>query len=134
MLAFRPARPNESLGRQLEGLRIHVRDHKKRELQVGDRTLEAHYGDFVFTQSRKGEIEARHWALSVSYGPVPRDLKVAGRGARAYELGPEVDPDDIDGRSPAVVAWHDADMFYLLASDRLSATDLLEIAESVYAQ
>ena len=34
--------------------------------------------------------------------------------ARIYELGPEPGPDDIDGRTPAVVTWHDADLFFLV--------------------
>ena len=57
----------------------------------------------------------------------------ASQGARrAYELGPEPEPDDIDGRSPCVVAWHDADMFLMIAGDELFSDELLRIAISLY--
>jgi hypothetical protein len=49
-----------------------------------------------------------------------------------YELGPEPPPDDIDGRSPSVVAWHDGEMFYLLASIEMAADVLVRIATSLY--
>jgi hypothetical protein len=57
---------------------------------------------------------------------------VAGHEARFYELGPEVDPDDIDGRSPAVVVWHDDARFYFVASYTLRLDVLTRIAHSVY--
>ena len=47
-----------------------------------------------------------------------------------YELGPEVPPDDIDGREPSVVTWADGEMFFLLASGQLEAQMLKDIAES----
>ena len=50
-----------------------------------------------------------------------------------YELGPEPPPDDIDGRSPSVVTWHDVDMFYLIASGEMRSHDLVSIANSLYA-
>ena len=53
--------------------------------------------------------------------------------ARVYERGPEPPPGDIDGRSLAVVTWHDADMFYLIASDELTTDELVRIATSLYA-
>jgi len=109
-----------------------VRDHKLRELSVGDRTLEAHYGAFVVSQSRKGAREARCLALVVSYGRAPREARIAGHAARVYELGAEPAPDDIDGRDPSVVTWHDAEMFYLIASARMSADELVRIANSLY--
>jgi len=39
-------------------IRIHVRDHKLRELSINDRTLEGHYGGFVLSQARKGTYES----------------------------------------------------------------------------
>ena len=41
-------------GLRLHCLRIHVCDHKLRELPIGDRTLEAHFGDFVISQAEEG--------------------------------------------------------------------------------
>ena len=109
-----------------------MRDHKLRELPIEDRTLEAHYGGFVLSQAKKGAREARRLALDVSYGQAARDARIAGRAARAYERGPEPPPDDIDGRSPSVVTWSDADMFFLIASAEMSSDDLLDIARSLY--
>jgi hypothetical protein len=40
--------------------------------------------------------------------------------------------DDPDGRSPAVVTWHDGEMHYLLASGEMEAVYLVEIATSMY--
>lgn len=131
-LTFQPLEPKETVGRRLQWIRIHVRDHKLRELRIDERSLEAHYGDFVVSQSRKGVDEARRLALEVSYGQEAREARVAGRTARVYELGPEPPPDDIDGRSPSVVVWHDAEMFYLIASGQMTADALMPIAESLY--
>lgn len=132
MVTFQPVEPKDTAGRLLQSIRIHVRDHKRRELRIDERTLEAHYGDFVLSESRKGADEARRLALDVSYGREVREALVAGRTARVYELGPEPAPDDIDGRSPSVVVWNDADMFYLIASGQMSADALMPIAESLY--
>jgi hypothetical protein len=132
MVAFQPLEPAHTAGLRLQSIQIHVRDHKRRELPIEDRTLEAHYGGFVLSQSRKGAEEARRLALNVSYGRAVRDARIAGRDARVYELGSEPAPGDIDGRSPAVVTWHDADMFYLIASGEMSADDLVRIALSLY--
>jgi hypothetical protein len=41
-------------------------------------------------------------------------------------------PGDIDGRSPAVVVWHDGAMIYLVASGELGANELSRIAMSMY--
>ena len=109
-----------------------MRDHKLRELEIEDRTLEAHYGGFVLSQSKKGASEAHRLALDVSYGQAARDARIVGRAARAYERGPEPPPDDIDGRSPSVVTWCDTDMFFLIASAEMSSDDLLDIARSLY--
>jgi hypothetical protein len=132
LLTFRPVEPKHTAGFRLQSIRIFVRDHKLRELPVEDRTLEAHYGGFSLCQSRRGAAEARRLALDVSYGRVVRDSQIAGHPARIYELGPEPEPEDIDGRSPSVVVWHDAEMFYLVASHEMSSDKLVKIAQSLY--
>ena len=132
MLTFQPLEPGRTAGLRLQSIRIHVRDHKQRALSVQDRTLEAHYGGFVLSQARKGADEARRLVLAVPYGRAGRDAQIAGRAARVYELGPEVAPDDIDGRSPAVVVWHEAELFYLIASDTMGSDELVRIAMSLY--
>lgn len=132
MLSFEPRVPRDTLGLELTSLRIHVRDHRRRDLRVEDRTLEAHYGAFVVSQAWKGDGEARRWALEVGFGPAPRPVRVAGREGRLYERGPEPPPDDIDGRMPAVVTWHDGGRFYLVASGELEAETLHRIAASLY--
>jgi len=132
MLTFQPREPRYSAGHRVESIRIYVRDHKLRELAVAERSLETHYGAFVVTQACKGAIEARRWALEVSYGRDGQDTRIAGCPARVYQLGAEVPADDIDGRSPAVVTWHDGDMHYLVASDELGASELVRIAGSLY--
>src|SRR5262245_54087633 len=111
MLAFRPVEPTYTAGSTLEGLSIHVRDHRLRRRSIGNRTREAHYGRFVLSQARKGVEEALRLALDVSYGHAPRQARVSGHAAHVYDLGPEPGPEDIDGRGPAVVAWHDGEMF-----------------------
>jgi hypothetical protein len=133
MLTFRPIEPGYTAGLRLQAIRIHVRDHKFRELSVNDRTLEAHYGGFVLSQARKRNAdEAMHLALVVAYGRAGRDSYVAGHAARVYELGPEPAPDDIDGRSPAVVTWHDAELFCLIASGTMLSDELVKVANSLY--
>jgi hypothetical protein len=133
MVEFRPVEPSETAGFELQSLRIHVMDHRLRTLAREARALEAHYGGFVLSEAMHVADEARRLALEVSYGRNGRAEQVAGHEGRAYELGPEPEPDDIDGRPPAVVVWHDERMLYLVASDTLSATQLLEIARSLYA-
>jgi hypothetical protein len=132
MLTFEPLKPTHTAGFQLQWLRIHVRDHKLRELPINDRTLEASYEGFVLTQARKGTAEARRWALEMRYGPVWRDVQIAGFAGRVFELGPEPEPDDIDGRSPAVVVWHDGEMLYFIASYEMSSDRLIPVATSLY--
>jgi hypothetical protein len=78
MLTFRPIKPAYTAGCRLQAIRIHVRDHKLRVLSAADRTLEAHYGDFVWSQARKGVNEAQRLALNVSYGRNPRDAELPG--------------------------------------------------------
>ncbi len=132
LIEFEPIRPRRTRGREVQSFAVHVRDHKKRELSPRSRSLEVHYGAFVFSQSRKGKSEARRWALGQSYGQNPKSVDIAGREGRLYPLGPVPEPDDIDPRMPAVVTWHDGEMFYLVASESLDADDLLVIARSCY--
>jgi hypothetical protein len=108
--------------------------HKLREILINERTLEAHYGGFVLSQARKGTDEARRLALDVRYGSAGQEGQIVGHAARIYELGPEPAPDDIDGRTPAVVIWHDADLFFLVASDTMSSHELVRIAISLYGR
>ena len=132
LIDFEPLRPRDTRGLKVQSFEIHIRDHKKRELGKRSRTLEAHYGGFVFSQARKGESEARLWALSKSYGSNPQSVEIAGREGRRYPLGPVPAPDDIDPRMPAVVTWCDGEMLYLVASEHLEAESLLAIARSCY--
>jgi hypothetical protein len=132
MVTFQPAMPHWTAGLDLRSIRIFVLDHKHRDVPIGERSVEAHYGDFVFSQTRRDIAEAKRMALEVSYGLAPRAADVSGHEARAYDLGPIPEPDDIDPRSPAVVTWHDGEMFYLVASDKLDLDTLIGIARSVY--
>ncbi len=132
LLDFEPLEPACTAGLELASLAVFVRDHRQRELPRGVRSLEAHYGDFVFMQALRRRDEARRQVLEVRYGATPRAALVAGRDACVYELGPEVEPEGIDPRNPAVVAWCNGELFYLLASDRLAAEVLVDIAESIY--
>lgn len=132
MLTFEPLEPVYTAGLPLQSIRIHIRDHKLRMLAVGARTLEAHYGGFVVSQARKGAEEARRLALAVSYGQNGRSGQITGRAARIYEPGPEPLPEDIDGRNPAVVVWHDGELLCLVVSDSMPSDELVRIANSIY--
>jgi len=132
-MTFVPSIPKATAGVSPPTLRVYVRDHKLRAVPVGERTLEAHYGRFVFTQSRRTPEEAQRLALDVSYGRLAQEASILGRPARVYELGPEPLPNDVDDRPPAVVAWHDGAIFYLLASGELTADALVMIAMSVHS-
>jgi hypothetical protein len=127
-LSFQPLVPSYTGGRDLQLLRVHVRDHKRRILPVAKRTLEAHYGDFTLSQSQTGADAARQWELA----RVGWAAQVSSHPVRVYELGPEPPPDDIDGRTPAVVSWADGDLHMLVVSDTLQADELLRIAASIY--
>ena len=81
MLLFDPLKPEYTAGLPLQSLRVRVCDHKLRELPIGDRTLEAHFGDFVMSQARKGEAEARRLALDIRYGSECTEALIAGRAA-----------------------------------------------------
>ena len=132
LLAFRPVPPSDTVGFRLQSLRVHVMDHRRRRLPVEARSLEAHYGGFVLSEAMYRADEARRLALEVSYGRDGRAGEISGHEGRVYELGPEPEPDDIDGRPPAVIVWHDDGMLYLLASHTLPADRLLVIASSLY--
>jgi hypothetical protein len=132
LVGFEPEIPADTADFSLQSLAVFVRDHRQREVPPQQRSLEAHYGGFVLTQQLCGEDEARCLTLEVPYGRAPVKTSVAGHEARLYELGPEPEPGDIDPRSPAVVAWHDAGRFLLIASDELPAQSLVAIAQSIY--
>jgi len=131
-VGYVPLIPRSSAGHPLERLALFVRDHRMREVPPGRQALEAHYGSFVFSQSRPGEEEARRRALEGRYGAEPQPVSLGGREGRAYERGPEPPSDDPDPRMPAVVAWADGPRFLLLASDQLELTELLTVAASLY--
>jgi hypothetical protein len=127
-LSFAPLVPSYTGGKDLQLLRVHVRDHKRRILPIQRRSLEAHYGDFSLSQSQAGAEAARQWRLARDSRPA----QVGGHPALVYELGPEPPPDDIDGRSSAVVSWAHDNLHMLIVSDRLQADELLRIAASIY--
>lgn len=129
LLEFDPLTP-KAPGLTMNSIAVFVRDHKHRELSRRERSLEIHYDGFVFSQTRKGAVDARRMTQEVSFGPAPQETLIAGREGRLYHLGPELDA--IDPRSPATVVWHDDEMFYLIASESLDAYALLRIAESAY--
>jgi hypothetical protein len=88
MLAFRPRVPKYIAGLPLQTLDIHVRDHKRRELPLGERSLEARYGRFVLTQSLETEAEARRLALDASCGRHPHEARIGGHEGRVYPPHP----------------------------------------------
>ena len=133
LMAFTPRRPADTRGRALRGLRVHVRDHRRRDLPLHLRTFEAHYDGLAVCQSRPGALGARRRALERRYGPGATEIRLFGHEGRAYPLGPEVPADDIDGRSAAVVAWHDGPMFHFVASTQLPVEELTMVAASLYA-
>ena len=132
LVDFVPSEPRWTMGFELQSLAVFVRDHKQRELPRSERSLEAHYGGFVFSQSCPGTEQARRLALETGYGLAPQAVRIAGREARCHELGPQPETGDPDPRSPAVVVWCDADMFFLVASETLPVDELIRVAESIY--
>jgi uncharacterized protein len=132
LVEFSARLPADTRGRALRGLRVHVRDHRGRELPTHLRTLEVHYEGLAVTQSRPGALAARRRALEVRYGPSPYPMVVSGHEGRAYPLGPEVPLDDIDGRSAAVVTWADGPMFYFVMSTQLPVDEIALVAVSLY--
>jgi hypothetical protein len=105
MLTFEPLKPAYTAGLHLQSIRIHVRDHKMRV--PGD------------------------WHLPYPTGAMGRTERLPDV-PHASELGLEPPPDDIDGRSPAVVLWHDGELFYLVASGSMPSDELVRIANSIY--
>ena len=133
LVDFEPRRPAFTAGYDLVSLAVYVMDHRKRRIPIAARSLEAHYGPFVINQKRVASAtDAKRRALSTPYGAAAETVRVVGFEGRGYTLGPEPDPDDIDGRSPAVIVWSDGAMFYLVASDQLDEDILLRIASSMY--
>ena len=130
---FKPRQPSFTAGFKLSSLAVFVMDHRKRRLPTSSRSLEAHYGSFVIDQKRWPSVEeARRRALATPYGRDAATVHIGGNEGRSYALGPEVEPDDIDGRSPAVVVWHEDNIVYLVASSQLESGTLLRIASSMY--
>lgn len=132
LLTFRPFEPAHTAGFRLQSICVQVRDYKGRQLDPARRTLEAHYGGFVLSQTRLGPTEARRQALDTSYGNASRSTRIRGHEARIYDLGPEPEPGDVDGRPPAVVAWYEGELFLFLASGELPSSALVRIAESLH--
>lgn len=130
-LGCAPRVPHETLGCALGSLALFVRDHRMREVSAAEQSLEAHYGEFVFTQSRPGAAGALRAVREVSYGSAPLEAEVSGCEARIYELGPVPPADDIDPRMPAVVVWADGEHFFLVASGSREVRVLLDVARSV---
>ena len=132
-LEFVPRRPTFTAGHELQLMLVHVRDHRRRELPRIARTLEAHYGAFVISQQAAPDPAGAHdLAFGRSYGSDARESTVMGHVARTCELGSEVEPDDVDGRSPAVIVWADGAVFHLVASGEMFVADLAPIAASLY--
>lgn len=134
LVNFKPVEPQWRDGQKAQSFAVHVMDHKQRELDIDERSLEVHFGTFSMSQALKADGEARRWAVETRYGTDPGEIRVAGREGRAYALGPEPEPDDIDPRMPAVVTWYEDNRFFLLASDRLQVDVLIRIAESCHPQ
>jgi hypothetical protein len=111
---------------------VFVRDHRMRDVPLRERSVEAWFADFVFSQTSREPDEARRLALDVSYGGVARVGSVGPCPATMYDLGPDVPDDDPDGRSPAVVTWHEGEKFYLMASHVLPCADLVRMAATLY--
>lgn len=110
-------------------LSVHVKDHRGHDLAPGDRSLEAHFDEFVLDQKRHASASrAKSFALETLFGPNPRCVSVRGHEGRSYALGPPPPPHDIDGRSPAIVVWSEVEVVILLASTQLDEADLLAIA------
>lgn len=131
LLTFRPSVPTFTAGCELDSIAVFVMDHRRREVPVKQRSVELHYGRFAVSEQAPGPDEARWLALEVSYGRMPTEIQFPTGPGRAYELGPPVPPDDIDGRAPAVVVWAAGDRFHLVASSELELTVLIEVAGSI---
>ena len=131
LLTFRPSVPVFTDGCELDSIAVFVMDHRRREVPVERRTVELSYGRFVVSQQGTVPEEARRLAFDTSYGRGPIEVQLPGGPGRAYELGPEVPPDDVDGREPAVVVWASSDRFHLVVSAEVELDVLLRVAGSV---
>ncbi len=130
-MGFRLRIPRHTLGAAVEVLQAFIRDHRMRDVPQRERSLEAHFGTFVLSQSCPGVRDARE-AMATPYGSDPRPVMIGGCEGRSYPLGPEPEGSDPDGRPPAVVAWADGPCFFLLASASLESEELMRVAESMY--
>lgn len=131
LLTFSPFLPAFTAGCELDSIAVFVMDHRRREVSKRERSVDLHYGWFVVSQQAPGSDEARRLALEVAYGPDPVLVQFPTGSGRAYELGPPVSPEDIDGRAPAVVVWAAGDRFHLVASSELQRSVLIDIAGSI---
>jgi uncharacterized protein len=132
LVTFVPRVPRDVGQRRLRGLRVFVRDHRGRAGPAADRSLEAQFDGVVLSQSRHAPAEARRRVAETPYGQHGRPIVVAGREGRAYPRGPDVPPDDPDGRSPCVVVWADGEMMFLLASQEAPVEELCRVGASMY--
>jgi hypothetical protein len=132
LLPFAPRIPRDAGGRALQGIRVVVRDHRGRDLAPARRSLEAHFSGVVLSQSQHVPDDTKRRALDVAYGQNGYAISIAGREGRAYPRGPDPLAGDLDGPSPAVVVWADADMLFLLASHDATIEGLCRIGASIY--
>ena len=105
-----------------------------REVPAAKQVLEAHFGAFVLNQSLPGVAAARTLALDTRYGASSMPARIGPYEARTYQRGPEPQPDDLDGRMPAVVTWAEDARFFLIASHELNLGDLMTVAASLYSE
>jgi hypothetical protein len=133
MVSFSPLVLRAPAGRPLKALRVFVRNNRGRWLPKTERTLDAFFEGFAFGQRQYPAKEARRRVSEFMLGRGPVDALIGGCEGRVCELGPEIAPDEIDGRNPAVVVWSDGPMFYLITSSSMSLADLLPIAEALYS-
>ena len=131
LLTFRPSVPEFTAGCELDSIAVFIMDHRRREVPAEKRSVELHYGRFAVSQQAPGPDEARRLALDVSYGRGPIEIQFPTGPGRAYEPGPPVPADDIDGRAPAVVVWAAGDRFNLVASSELELAVLVDVAGSM---
>jgi hypothetical protein len=132
LLPFAPRVPRDAGGRALQGLRVLVCDHRRRDLAPARRSVEAHFSSVVLSQSQHALDDAKRRALDVAYGQNGYAVAIAGREGRAYPRDPDALPGDLDGPGPAVVVWADADMLFLLASHDATIDGLCRIGASIH--
>ncbi|MGE0812414.1 MAG: ankyrin repeat domain-containing protein [Vicinamibacterales bacterium] len=131
LVTFTPRVPGPALGRRPDLLRVFVRDHRGRDVPPSRRTLEARFGDVWFSQSQHTPDEARRRALDTAYGRRSVPVAIGRLDGRAFPADRDVAPDDPDGPSPAVVAWADGPMCFLLVSPERSIDELTRMAGTI---